>query len=193
MRNILILIMTMFAWAAKAQITMVNVSLETDEGAIIGLDDEMSANNVFQKEIVSGQHTLIIKYNDEVVKREVIDIPAGDSFNAEYPISGKVNIEASPKAFVIVDGNEVGQTPLSLDLLGMHNVKVRYANKKYKPVEESLNVLPMDNIERKYQKRTKDPINTAGLLPHRYLSRQKRQVKESLEQWSAGQGLSDGI
>ena len=72
MRNILILIMTMFAWAAKAQITMVNVSLETDEGAIIGLDDEMSANNVFQKEIVSGQHTLIIKYNDEVVRREVI-------------------------------------------------------------------------------------------------------------------------
>lgn len=55
-----------------AQITTVNARFITSVGCEIGVDDEMSSNNVFEKELLSGTHIVIIKYNGEVVKREEI-------------------------------------------------------------------------------------------------------------------------
>ena len=60
---VLSILLSLFSIVVNAQISVVNVTLETTKGATIGLDDEMSTTNVFTKEVVSGQHTLVIKYN----------------------------------------------------------------------------------------------------------------------------------
>lgn len=149
-KTILALLLSFIWIAANAQIAVVSVNIETDKGATIGLDDEMSSTNIFTKDVVSGQHTLVIMYNNEVVKRETIDIPAGAAFNETYSIGGTVNINSTPTGIVSVDGKDFGSTPTTIDLLGQHTIHVRYENKKYKPVSETLNILPLENIERTY-------------------------------------------
>ena len=150
---------------ADAQISVVSVTLETDKGATIGLDDEMSATNVFSKEILSGQHTLIIKFNNEVVRSEVIDIPAGEAFRETYPIAGKVRISSNPIGTVSIDGKDLGSTPATVGLLGKHTIQVRYKNKKYKAASEVVNVLPMENIDCAYElKKNKRPWKYSWMI-----------------------------
>ena len=64
-----------------AQITTVNVRITTSEGCKIGLDDDMSLNNVYEKEILSGIHTVVIKYNGEDATIIGVDI-----LNRKYKI-----------------------------------------------------------------------------------------------------------
>lgn len=154
-----------FAFVVNAQISVVKVTLETNEGATIGLDEDMSSTNVFIKEVLSGQHTLVIKYNNEVVKRENIDIPAGTEFKETYSVGGKVNISSEPSGIVSVDGKDCGPTPAIVELLGSHNINVRYQNKKYKPATEMINVLPLENIDRMYDlKKSKRPWKYSWML-----------------------------
>ena len=135
-----------------AQITTVNVRITTSEGCKIGLDDDMSLNNVYEKEILSGIHTVVIKYNGEVVKREDIEVPSTTNFTKEIPVTGKVSVSSPIKnVTVLVDGTEKGQAPITLELLGKHDLTLRYINKKYKPYSENLTVLPFDEIERNCQ------------------------------------------
>ena len=162
---LLSILLSFFSIVVNAQISVVNVTLETTKGATIGLDDEMSATNVFEKEVVAGQHTLVIKYNDEVVKRENIDIPAGAEFKETISIGGKVNISSEPSGIVSVDGKDFGPTPTTVDLLGSHDIKVRYQSKKYKPSTETLNVLPLENIDRMYElKKSNRPWKYSWIL-----------------------------
>ena len=162
---VLSILLSLFSIVVNAQISVVNVTLETTKGATIGLDDEMSTTNVFTKEVVSGQHTLVIKYNNEVVKRENIDIPAGAEFKEIFSIGGKVNINSEPSGIVSVDGKDFGPTPTTVDLLGSHAIKVRYQSKKYKPSTETLNVLPLENIDRMYElKKSSRPWKYSWML-----------------------------
>ena len=162
---LLSILLSFVSIVVNAQISVVNVTLETSKGATIGLDDEMSTTNVFTKDVVSGQHTLVIKYNNEVVKRENIDIPAGMEFKEKISIGGKVNINSDPSGIVSVDGKEFGLTPTIVELLGTHDIKVRYQSKKYKPSTETLNVLPLENINRMYElKKSSRPWKYSWML-----------------------------
>lgn len=135
-----------------AQITTVNARFITSVGCEIGVDDEMSSNNVFEKELLSGTHIVIIKYNGEVVKREEIEVPDVGSFTKEIPITGKVFVSSPIKdVTVFVDGTEKGKAPITLELLGNHDITLRYINKKYKPYSENITVQPFDEIERDCQ------------------------------------------
>lgn len=134
-----------------AQISVVSVTVETSEGAIIGIDDEMSSTNIMTKELTSGIHTVVVKYNNEIVKREDIDVPVGEVFNKKFPIAGIVNVTSTPIATVSVDGRDVGKTPAKIEMLGNHNIKVRYESKKYKPISDRITVSPFENIDRSYE------------------------------------------
>ncbi len=134
----------------SAQISLIKVRIETNTGAQIGIDDEMSDTNIFEKELVSGEHVVIVKYNGNVVKREVISISPGGAYNEKFEIGGNVKIESQPEGILTVDGVDVGSTPQELNLLGQHNIGVRYKNKKYGSVKESFTVSPLENIERNY-------------------------------------------
>lgn len=164
-KTLLAMLLSFFSIAANAQITVVSVKLETNKGATIGLDDEMSSNNVFTKEVLSGQHTLIIMYNNEVVKRETIEIPPETAFNKTYSIGGTVNVNSTPTGIVNVDGRNYGTTPTTIELLGQHTICVRYENKKYKPVSETLTILPFESIDRAYDlKKNKRPWKYSWML-----------------------------
>lgn len=156
-----------------AQISLVKVKVTTNPGAQIGIDDEMSDTNTFSKELVSGEHEVTIRYNGDVVKRESIDVPVGEFYNEDFDISGKLNVNSTPEAIVILDGEEIGNTPQSVGLLGPHSLKVKYKNKAYSATKpETFNVSPFDNIERNYTlKRNKHAhewrwhILVEGVLP----------------------------
>ena len=164
-KTLLAMLLSFISIAANAQITVVSVNIETNKGATIGLDDEMSSSNIFTKEVLSGQHTLVIMYNNEVVKRETIDIPAGTAFNKTYSIGGTVNINSKPTGIVSVDGKDLGATPTTVDLLGQHTIRVRYENKKYKPAYETLNILPFESIDRTYDlRKNKRPWKYSWML-----------------------------
>lgn len=146
-----ILILMAVSMVTMAQISVVSVTVETSEGAIIGIDDEMSSTNIMTKEVTSGIHTVVVKYNNEIVKREDIDVPVGEVFNKKFPIAGIVNVTSTPIATVSVDGKDVGKTPAKIELLGNHNIKVRYESKKYKPISDRITVSPFENIDRSYE------------------------------------------
>lgn len=146
-----ILILMAVSMVTMAQISVVSVTVETSEGAIIGIDDEMSSTNIMTKEVTSGIHTVVVKYNNEIVKREDIDVPVGEVFNKKFPIAGIVNVTSTPIATVSVDGKDVGQTPANIELLGNHDIKVRYESKKYNPISERITVSPFENIDRSYE------------------------------------------
>lgn len=158
---------------SAAQISLVKVKVTTNPGAQIGIDDEMSDTNTFSKELVSGEHEVTIRYNGDVVKRASIDVPVGEFYNEDFDISGKLNVQCSPEAIVILDGEEIGNTPQSVGLLGPHSLKVKYKNKAYSATKpETFNVSPFDNIERNYTlKRNKHAhewrwhILVEGVLP----------------------------
>lgn len=137
--------------AATAQISLVKVKVTTNPGAQIGIDDEMSDTNTFSTELVSGEHVVTVKYNGDIVKRANIDVPIGESYNEDFDISGKLNVQSSPQAIVILDGEEIGNTPQVVGLLGPHSLRLRYKNKAYSSTKpETFNVLPFDNIDRNY-------------------------------------------
>lgn len=146
----MLLLFVSAASGISAQISLIKVKVETNTGAQIGIDDDMSATNIYEKELVSGEHIVIVKYNGNVVKREVISIPPGGAYNQKFEIGGNVKIDSKPEAILSLDGVEVGNTPQELNLLGQHSIGVRYKTKQYKPVNETFNVSPLENIERIY-------------------------------------------
>ena len=74
------------------------------------------------------------------------------SFTKEIPITGKVFVSSPIKdVTVFVDGTEKGKAPITLELLGNHDITLRYINKKYKPYSENITVQPFDEIERDCQ------------------------------------------
>ena len=112
------------AIAMMAQTDSVRVRLETSQGAEIGIDGDISSTNILTKKVPVGQHVVTVTYGSSFRKDYDIQVtPTNHEFT--FSVDGKLTISSVPaNARVYVDGMERGNTPLTLDLVGEHNLRV---------------------------------------------------------------------
>ncbi len=102
----------------------VTVRVETSAGAEIGIDGDISSNNILTKKVAVGKHKVIVKYGNSYTKEYELDVTGENGQKCSYPIAGKVQLQVTPVADVYVDGIRRGKSPLSIELLGNHSIRL---------------------------------------------------------------------
>ena len=96
-------------------------------------------------ELAPGSYTVVVDSDRFEAIRNTVEVEGGGAtvvLQVELtPLWAPVTIDSNPRgARVRIDGQELGQTPLTVDLLeGGHNVELRLA--RFKPYRANLNVL----------------------------------------------------
>ena len=145
--------------AAQAPQDSVRVRLETSIGAEIGLDGDISSNNMLAKRIPAGRHTVTVRYGTAYEKEYELDVsPASGQDVYRYPIDGQLSVESVPAgATVYIDGIPQGSTPVALPLLGDHNIRVEKDPETYYEATDRVSVDPFAEVYRSYALRKRPP------------------------------------
>jgi len=119
----------------------VKIKLETSAGAEIGIDGELSSTNIMSIKVPVGKHKVIVNYGSSFQKEYDIDVKVGRQKAFNFPITGKLNVNTEPSgASVYVDGINRGTTPMTLDLIGRHTVRIIKDSKKWYDEERVVDV-----------------------------------------------------
>lgn len=146
----------------------VRIRLETSPGAEIGIDNDMSSTNILTKRINPGKHIVRIRYGMDFVKEYELFVDKDTENIYKYPIDGTLSVSSVPsEATVYVDGIEVGQAPLDIDLLGEHTVKIEKDPDTYFDITEIVRIMPFENVVGNYIL-TKRPPKLYGLILANY-------------------------
>lgn len=145
--------------AAQAPQDSVRVRLETSIGAEIGLDGDISSNNMLTKRVAAGRHTVTVRYGTAYEKEYELDVsPETVQDVYRYPIDGQLSVESVPAgATVYIDGIPQGSTPVALPLLGDHNVRVEKDPETYYEATDRVSVDPFAEAHRSYALRKRPP------------------------------------
>lgn len=145
--------------AAQAPQDSVRVRLETSIGAEIGLDGDISSNNMLTKRVAAGRHTVTVRYGTAYEKEYELDVsPETVQDVYRYPIDGQLSVESVPAgATVYIDGIPQGSTPVALPLLGDHNVRVEKDPETYHEATDRVSVDPFAEVHRSYALRKRPP------------------------------------
>lgn len=139
-----------FLWAQEVQ-DSVKIRLETSPGAEIGIDNDMSSTNILIKKINVGKHIVRIRYGVDFVEEYELFVEPGTDNIYQYPIDGTLSLSSTPSdAHVYVDGIEMGQTPLALDLLGDHTIRIEKDRDTYFDVSETVRIMPFEKVSGNY-------------------------------------------
>lgn len=145
---LIVAIMTLSGVSAYAQTDSVRVRLQTNNGAEISLDGDLSSTNIMTKLVAVGKHKVVVNYGSNYSKTYEINIEKGGKTNFEFLIEGKLVLKSTPSdAEVYIDGLPQGKTPLNTDLLGRHNIQVVGNRDIYHPYNTTLEVLPEQVVE----------------------------------------------
>ena len=162
MRKFFVLLLSVVASAGFAQAeTMADsakVRLETSVGAEIAIDGDVSSTNIMSKKVAVGKHTVTVSYGSSYSKQYEIEVSRGGSNSFSFMLDGKVTITSQPQgSSVYVDGMFRGKTPLTLEMLGGHSVRVSNDEKVWFETTERLTVKPFEDITRDYVLRKRPP------------------------------------
>lgn len=155
MKKILFILLSL-AWvsgAARAQATQdsVKVKLETSTGAEIGIDGDISSTNILTKKVAVGKHTVTVRFGTSFLKDYDLEVQADGDHHYKFPINGKLEVTTSPsRAKVYVDGIAQGQSPLSLEILGDHNIRIEHDPLVYFDLTERVSVAPFASLAKNY-------------------------------------------
>ena len=134
----------------------VRIKLETSPGAEIGIDGDVSSTNLMRKKVPVGEHTVIVTY--------------GTSYKKEYTIDGKLSIKTVPSSVrVYVDGMERGKAPLTIGVLGTHNLRLVPSDRAtYFDYTDRVTVNPFQQMEQTFML-SKRPPRTYGMVLADYM------------------------
>jgi PEGA domain len=167
-RLIYILLLSLMAAGTYAQSAAdsVKVRLETSAGAEIGIDEDMSSTNIMSKLVARGKHVVKVTYGSDFERTFDIEVTREETF--KFSIDGKITINSTPTGKkVYVDGIERGRTPLTLDIIGDHNLTVEGDAITYFDATDHVSVNPFENVERSYTF-AKRPPRTYGMVMATY-------------------------
>lgn len=120
-KALFILALSCFSCLLNAQEKQDSVTnrLETNAGAKIGIDGDISSTNILHKKVAMGKHVVTVKFGSSFVKEYELEVNPGDEHTYRYPINGKVDIQTTPaRASVFIDGLPQGKAPLAVEMLG---------------------------------------------------------------------------
>lgn len=158
---LLLSLMTVGTYAQSAA-DSVKVRLETSAGAEIGIDGDMSSTNIMSKLVARGKHVVKVTYGSDFERTFDIEVTREETF--KFSIDGKITINSTPTGKkVYVDGIERGRTPLTLDIIGDHNLTVEGDAITYFDATDHVSVNPFENVERNYTF-AKRPPRTYGMV-----------------------------
>lgn len=150
----IICILSFLPCALKAQAGQdsARIRLETSAGAEIGIDGDISSTNILTKKVAMGKHTVTVRFGSSFLKEYELEVKPGQAdYTFRYPVSGKVNITTTPSdATVYMDGIPQGKAPLSLELLGDHNIRVEDDPLTYYELTERISVNPFESLTRHF-------------------------------------------
>ncbi len=133
----------------------VKIRLETNNGAEIGIDDDISSTNILVKRVAVGEHTVKIFYGTDCIKEEKINVTAEETF--KFLVGGTLHITSTPNAEVYVDGVHLGKSPASVETLGSRSVRIEGDNIVYFPTKDVVTVPPFGNVTRDYILKKRPP------------------------------------
>lgn len=163
---ILLLLLATVGTYAQTGTDSVKVRLETSAGAEIGIDEDMSSTNILSKFVARGKHTVKVTYGFDFERTYDIEVTHEETFN--FSIDGKITINSTPAGRkVFIDGIERGKTPLTLDIIGDHNLTVEGDELTFFDATERISVNPFENITRSYTL-GKRPPRTYGMVMLNY-------------------------
>ena len=157
--TLLLLAATGIPAAAQTAQDSVRVRLETSIGAEIGIDGDISSNNMLTKRVPAGRHTVTVRYGTSYEKEYELEVtPATVQDVYRYPIDGQLSVESVPAgATVYIDGIPQGSTPAALPLLGDHNVRIEKDPETYYEATDRVSVDPFAEVYRSYALRKRPP------------------------------------
>ncbi len=135
----------------------VKIRLETSSGAEIGIDGDISSTNVLTKRVAVGNHKVVVKFGGKYTQEYDLNVTSTDNQTYTFPIAGKVNISSTPNADVFIDGIRLGQSPLTAELLGDHNIRLEGDDILYFPTTERIRVNPLEDIDKQYTLNKRPP------------------------------------
>lgn len=146
----------------------VKVRLRTSAGAEIGIDGDQSSTNLLTKKVSVGSHTVTVTYGTRYTKDYPINVTQSDT-EFDFLIDGQLTVKSIPASkSVYIDGIQQGRTPITLNILGEHNLRIEGDNLSYFDFNERITVSPFDNVEREITL-TKRPPRTYGMVLANYM------------------------
>jgi hypothetical protein len=129
----------------------VTIRLETCSAAEIGIDDDMSSTNLLTKKVAIGKHKVIVRFGTTFQKEYDLNVEATGNHHYEFMINGKLDISTTPSgATIYVDGIAQGKSPLSLDILGDHNIRIEKDPETYYDASDRVSIKPFEHTARSY-------------------------------------------
>lgn len=153
MKRFIFLVFVCMVCVCQAQTVQdsVKIRLETDAGAEIGIDDDLSSTNILVKKVNVGSHTVIVRFGSNFRKEYKLDVVASGDHVYTYKIHGTLQITTNPSAAVIyVDGIRKGVSPLSLDLLGDHNIRIEKDPQTFFDITDRISIQPFEQLSEGY-------------------------------------------
>lgn len=129
----------------------VTIRIETCSAAEIGIDDDMSSTNLLTKKVAVGKHKVIVRFGTTFQKEYDLNVEATGNHHYEFMINGKLDISTTPSgATIYVDGIAQGKSPLSLDILGDHNIRIEKDPETYYDASDRVSIKPFEHTARSY-------------------------------------------
>jgi hypothetical protein len=129
-----------------AQTDSVRVKLSTSQGAEIGIDGDVSSTNIMTTRVPVGKHTVTVTYGTSYKKDYEIEVNSLNT-NFEFYVDGKLTVNSVPAGTrVYIDGMQHGKTPLTVSILGEHNLRVEGDPITYFDYNQRVAVKPFEEV-----------------------------------------------
>lgn len=146
-----------------AQTDSVRVRLETSQGAEVGIDNDISSTNIMTKKVAVGKHIVSVTYGNNYRKDYEIEVTQTKK-DFSFDLDGTLNITSQPPgATVFIDGMQKGKTPLSLKILGEHNLRLEGDHILYYNYTSRVAVKPFEDVSHEALLK-KRPPRTYGMF-----------------------------
>ena len=146
----------------------VKITLTTTSGCEIGIDGNMSSTNFMSVTVPVGEHEVIVKYGSAFTKTFPLVVEPTGNHKYSFPIDGKLNINSTPQgADVFVDGLKQGVTPFTMDIIGVHSLRIVKDRKMWYTESERVDILPMEEKRLDYTLR-KLPLKLSWFVNYNY-------------------------
>ena len=154
---------------AQTAADSVKIRLETSQGAEIAIDGDISSTNLMRTKVPIGRHTVTVTYGSSYKKDFEIEVDATHT-EFEFKLDGQITVKSKPSGGrVYIDGMERGKSPVTIDVLGTHNLRIVPSDRvSYFDYTDRITINPFQQQEQEFTFR-KRPPRTYGMVLFNYM------------------------
>ncbi|MBQ9560158.1 MAG: PEGA domain-containing protein [Bacteroidaceae bacterium] len=154
---------------AQTAADSVKIRLETSQGAEIAIDGDISSTNLMRTKVAVGKHTVMVTYGTSYKKEYEIEVDAAHT-EFEFKIDGQLTVKSKPSGGrVYIDGMERGKSPVTIDVLGTHNLRIVPSDRvSYFDYTDRITINPFQQQEQEFTF-PKRPPRTYGMVLFNYM------------------------